>query len=146
MANMLRNRSGTVLLSIAAVAVFIILNLGASALTGVRVDLTQDKLFTLSDGTKNILKSMNKPATLTLYYSRELGEAAPPFGLHVTRVRDILKEFAAVSAGNLTIVEKEPEPFCPVTVIAAPPVWCLPLANAPRHSISVVQLIPVHLP
>ena len=111
MANMLRNRSGTVLLGIAAVAVFIILNLGASALTGVRVDLTQDKLFTLSDGTKNILKSMNKPATLTLYYSRELGEAAPPFGLHVTRVRDILKEFAAVSAGNLTIVEKEPEPF-----------------------------------
>ena len=48
MANMLRNRSGTVLLGIAAVAVFIILNLGASALTGVRVDLTQDKLFTLS--------------------------------------------------------------------------------------------------
>ena len=86
MANMLRNRSGTVLLGIAAVAVFIILNLGASALTGVRVDLTQDKLFTLSDGTKNILKSMNKPATLTLYYSRELGQAAPPFGLHVTRV------------------------------------------------------------
>ncbi|MEC8175143.1 MAG: Gldg family protein, partial [Pseudomonadota bacterium] len=69
MANMLRNRGGTVLLGIAAVAVFIILNLGASALTGVRVDLTQDKLFTLSDGTKNILKSMNKPATLTLYYS-----------------------------------------------------------------------------
>ena len=77
MANMLRNRSGAVLLGIAALAVFIILNLGASALTGVRVDLTQDKLFTLSDGTKNILKSMNKPATVTLYYSREVGEAAP---------------------------------------------------------------------
>ena len=34
MANMLRNRSGAVLLGIAALAVFIILNLGASALTG----------------------------------------------------------------------------------------------------------------
>ena len=111
MASMLRNRSGAFLLGIVALAVFVFSNFSISALTGIRIDLTQDKLFTLSEGTKNILKSMNKPATLTLYYSRELGEAAPPLGLHATRVRDILKEFAAVSAGNLTILEKEPEPF-----------------------------------
>ena len=97
MVSMLRNRSGALLLGIVGLAVFAILNLSISALTGVRIDLTQDKLFTLSEGTKNILKSMNKPATLTLYYSRELGEAAPPLGLHATRVRDILKEFAANS-------------------------------------------------
>jgi len=95
----------------AAVGLFVALNLGASALTGVRVDLTQDKLFTLSEGTRNILKSLNRPVTLKLYYSRQLGEAAPPFGLHAIRVRDILKEFASVSAGNLTIVEQDPEPF-----------------------------------
>ena len=111
MINMLRNRSGALLLGIVGLAIFVFLNLSISTLTGVRIDLTQDKLFTLSEGTKNILKSMNKPATLTLYYSRELGEAAPPLGLHATRVRDILKEFAAESAGNLTILEKEPEPF-----------------------------------
>ena len=111
MVNMLRNRSGALLLGIVGLAIFVFLNLSISTLTGVRIDLTQDKLFTLSEGTKNILKSMNKPATLTLYYSRELGEAAPPLGLHATRVRDILKEFAAESAGNLTILEKEPEPF-----------------------------------
>ena len=111
MVNMLRNRSGVLLLGIVGLAIFVFLNLSISTLTGVRIDLTQDKLFTLSEGTKNILKSMNKPATLTLYYSRELGEAAPPLGLHATRVRDILKEFAAESAGNLTILEKEPEPF-----------------------------------
>ena len=111
MVSMLRNRSGALLVGIVGLAVFAILNLSISALTGVRIDLTQDKLFTLSEGTKNILKSMNKPATQTLYYSRELGEAAPPLGLHATRVRDILKEFAAESAGNLTILEKEPEPF-----------------------------------
>ena len=111
MVNMLRNRSGALLWGIVGLAFFVFLNLSISTLTGVRIDLTQDKLFTLSEGTKNILKSMNKPATLTLYYSRELGEAAPPLGLHATRVRDILKEFAAESAGNLTILEKEPEPF-----------------------------------
>ena len=94
MGSILRYRSGALLLGIFAAGLFIVLNLGVSALTGVRIDLTQDKLFTLSEGTKNILKSMNKPATMTLYYSRELGEAAPPLGLHATRVRDILKEFA----------------------------------------------------
>jgi ABC-type uncharacterized transport system involved in gliding motility auxiliary subunit len=111
MGSILRYRSGALLLGIFAAGLFIVLNLGVSALTGVRIDLTQDKLFTLSEGTKNILKSMNKPATMTLYYSRELGEAAPPLGVHATRVRDILKEFAAASAGNLTVLEKEPEPF-----------------------------------
>jgi ABC-type uncharacterized transport system involved in gliding motility auxiliary subunit len=107
----INNRGGALAIGMAAVGLFVALNLGASALTGVRVDLTQDKLFTLSEGTRNILKSLNRPVTLKLYYSRQLGEAAPPFGLHAIRVRDILKEFASVSAGNLTIVEQDPEPF-----------------------------------
>jgi ABC-type uncharacterized transport system involved in gliding motility auxiliary subunit len=107
----INNRSGAIAIGMAAIVIFIALNLVVSALTGVRVDLTQDKLFTLSEGTRNILKSLNRPVTLKLYYSRQLGEAAPPFGLHVIRVRDMLKEFASVSAGNLTVVEKNPEPF-----------------------------------
>jgi ABC-type uncharacterized transport system involved in gliding motility auxiliary subunit len=107
----INKRGGALAIGMAAVGLFVALNLGASALTGVRVDLTQDKLFTLSEGTRNILKSLNRPVTLKLYYSRQLGEAAPPFGLHAIRVRDILKEFASVSAGNLTIVEQDPEPF-----------------------------------
>ena len=111
LANLINSRGGAMMAGAVAIVVFILFNLGVSALTGVRLDLTQDKLFTLSDGTKSILKSLNRPATLTLYYSRELGEAAPAFGLHATRVRDMLKEFAAVSAGNLTVIEKDPEPF-----------------------------------
>jgi ABC-type uncharacterized transport system involved in gliding motility auxiliary subunit len=107
----INNRGGAIAIGVAAIVLFIVLNLGASALTGARVDLTQDKLFTLSEGTRNILKSLNRPVTLKLYYSRQLGEAAPPFGLHAIRVRDMLKEFASVSAGNLTIVEQDPEPF-----------------------------------
>ena len=107
----INNRGGGIAIGIAAIGFFIALNLGVSALSGVRVDLTQDKLFTLSDGTRNILKSLNRPVTLKLYYSHQLGEAAPPFGLHAIRVRDMLKEFASVSAGNLTIDEQDPEPF-----------------------------------
>ncbi|PPR64965.1 MAG: hypothetical protein CFH10_00082 [Alphaproteobacteria bacterium MarineAlpha4_Bin2] len=110
----LKNRGSAILVAVAAIAGFVLLNLGASTLTGVRVDLTHDRLFTLSDGTRNILTSLNKPVTLNLFYSRALGDAAPPFGLHVTRVRDMLKEFAAASSGNVTIVEREPDPFSEV--------------------------------
>jgi ABC-type uncharacterized transport system involved in gliding motility auxiliary subunit len=107
----INNRGGAIAIGIVAIGFFIALNLGVSALSGVRVDLTQDKLFTLSDGTRNILKSLNRPVTLKLYYSHQLGEAAPPFGLHAIRVRDMLKEFASMSGGNLSIVEQDPEPF-----------------------------------
>ena len=109
--SLVNNRGGVFAVAVGAVFAFIVLNLGVSALTGVRVDLTQDKLFTLSQGTRNILKSLNRPVELNLYYSRALGDAAPPFGIHVTRVRDMLKEFAAASAGNVIIIEREPEPF-----------------------------------
>ena len=44
MASMLRNRSGAFLLGILALAVFVFSNLSISALTGIRIDLTQDKL------------------------------------------------------------------------------------------------------
>ena len=107
----INNRGGAIAIGVVAIVLFIALNFGASSLTGARVDLTQDKLFTLSEGTRNILKSLNRPVTLKLYYSRQLGEAAPPFGLHASRVRDMLKEFASVSAGNLTNIEQDPEPF-----------------------------------
>ena len=108
---MINSRSGALLAGGLAILVFVVLNLGVSSLTGVRLDLTQDKLYTLSDGTRNILKSLNRPATLTFYYSRRLGDAAPAFGVHAARVRDLIKEFAAASAGNLTVIEKDPEPF-----------------------------------
>lgn len=118
---LINSRGGAIATGVTAIVLFIVLNWGTSALTGARVDLTQDKLFTLSDGTRNILSSLNRPVTLKLYYSRQLGEAAPPFGLHAIRVRDMLKEFATVSEGNLTIVEQDPEPFSEVedTVVEA---------------------------
>ncbi len=110
-AGMFDNRRGAAAVAAVAVAGFVIINLVASSLSGARVDLTQDKLFTLSKGTRNILKSLSKPMTLTLYYSRQLGEVAPPYGLHSARVRDLLNEFADASNGNLIFVERDPEPY-----------------------------------
>ena len=43
--SLVNNRGGVFAVAVGAVFAFIVLNLGVSALTGVRVDLTQDKLF-----------------------------------------------------------------------------------------------------
>lgn len=112
MINVLLNRKGGWIAGIAiAVAIFIALNAGLSTVTGIRLDLTQDRLFTLSDGTERILKRIDEPVELELYVSQRLVEEVALYGIYATRVRDIVNEFAAVSNGKVTVVERDPIPF-----------------------------------
>ena len=63
--------------AVGLVALFLILvafNYLASA-TAVRADLTEGKLYTLSDGTRRILHGLKSPVKLKLYISR--GESVP---------------------------------------------------------------------
>ena len=104
-------QGGWVILVAAALVFFIVVNIGAGRITGMRADLTQDKLFTLSPGTVNILKGQAKPVALTLYYSEQLGTTAPVYGNYAARVKDMLREFESASAGKLELTIKDPKPF-----------------------------------
>jgi len=67
------NRKGGWVIGIAvAIGLFVALNAGLSSLTGVRIDLTEDRLYTLSDGTQRILDKMTEPVTFELYVSQRL--------------------------------------------------------------------------
>ncbi len=61
-----------------------------------RLDMTSDHQFTLSNATKNILKSLDDPVTITAYFSKKL----PP-DIQKTRedFRDMLEEYAGISGG-----------------------------------------------
>ena len=48
-----------------------------SALRDAKADLTQQHLFTISDGTRTMLRTIDEPISLRLYFSKRLGEAAP---------------------------------------------------------------------
>jgi ABC-type uncharacterized transport system involved in gliding motility auxiliary subunit len=112
MINALLSRKGGWIAGIAiAVAIFVGLNSGLANLTGIRLDLTQDRLFTLSDGTKHILKRLEKPVTLELYVSQRLIKEVAQYGLYATRLRDMVHEFASVADGKVTVVEHDPVPF-----------------------------------
>lgn len=76
-----------------------------------RVDLTQQRLYTLSEGTRSVLQGLQDPVTLRLFYSRRLGSAVPAYGAYAERVRAMLDEYVAVSGGKVRLEVFDPEPF-----------------------------------
>ena len=71
-------------------------------LRGMRVDLTQNRLYTLSPGTRQVLAELNEPVNLYFYFSREAAaKQAPLLMPYATRVREFLEELAARSNGKI---------------------------------------------
>jgi len=112
MMHRLLNAKGGWLAAIAAVlGVFVALNVAISGLAGLRLDLTEDRLFTLADGTIRILKRIEEPVTLELYISQRLVKEVAIYGAYAGRVRDVLNEFSAAAGDRLTVIEQDPIPF-----------------------------------
>jgi ABC-type uncharacterized transport system involved in gliding motility auxiliary subunit len=96
---------------LAAVLFFAINIISDSMLGGSRIDLTERKLFTLSDGTRELLGELKEPVTLKLYYSRSLAANAPEVRNHAENVINMLEEYASVADGNVRLEIIDPEPF-----------------------------------
>jgi ABC-type uncharacterized transport system involved in gliding motility auxiliary subunit len=104
------------LLAIAGLVLLVILLVAVNAIAGrlgrgISLDLTEQKLFTLSDGTRTVLKKIDEPITLKFYYSKKLGEAAPSFLPYVTRVRETLERYRDIAGGKIRLEIYNPEPF-----------------------------------
>ena len=85
--------------------------LSSYALRGVRLDLTEHKLYTLSAGTRHILDRNKEPVKLRLFYSEKAAQKLPQFRVYAQRVRELLDEVAARSHGKITLEVIDPEPF-----------------------------------
>ncbi len=97
-----------------AVACFLAVNLFAALqLGGVRLDLTANRLYTLSDGTAAMLEGMAEPIRLRLYASRALLDGNPALKPYAARVREMLETYAALSRGSIALEFIDPEPFSP---------------------------------
>ena len=102
--------SALVLLAILFVALSI---LSSVFLKGMRFDLTENSLYTLSDGTHNILQSMDEPVTLTLFFSEDVSRDLPQFRSYARWAGEMLEEFEANSDGMLTLRRVDPRAFSP---------------------------------
>lgn len=76
-----------------------------------RLDLTQQRLYTLSAGTASVLRGLQDPVTIRMFYSRRLGAQLPIFGAYADRVQAMLREYAALSGGKVRLEFLDPEPF-----------------------------------
>jgi ABC-type uncharacterized transport system involved in gliding motility auxiliary subunit len=95
-------------------AAVILLCLNLTSTIGLRswsADLTQDRLFTISKGTKEILKSVDEPIDAHLYFSRNLAEASPDVARYFDRVRTLFEQYRDISGGKLKLSVLDPEPF-----------------------------------
>ena len=104
-------KGGWIALAVIAVVLFFAANASVTNVAGMRVDLTEDKLYTLSPGTRSILGKLEKPVSLTLYYSDKLGLTSPVYGNYASRLKDMLSVFESAGAGKVTLEIKEPKPF-----------------------------------
>jgi ABC-2 type transport system permease protein len=94
-------RLGT--LVIVAIAIFA--NLFGRHIPG-RIDLTAERLYTVSRGTRQILGDLNDVVTITLFASRELPAQVKPLERDVS---DVLRDFERYGRGNIQVIRKHPD-------------------------------------
>jgi len=76
----------------------------------IRVDLTEDKLYTLSEGSRQIVSRLNTPVTIRFYSTRQSNEMPIMLKSYAKRVEDLLMEYKLVSNGKIHIQKFDPEP------------------------------------
>ncbi len=100
--------SSLAFLAVAFIAAVIISN---QLLTGFKIDLTQNNLYTLSDGTVRMLENIDEPVNLYFYFSDKSTAGVPSLRSYANRVRELLEEFEDAADGNVNLQVIDPLPF-----------------------------------
>jgi ABC-type uncharacterized transport system involved in gliding motility auxiliary subunit len=75
-----------------------------------RVDLTENKLYSLSDGTRKILDKLDTPVEIRFYYSKDNSAMPVPLRTYAQEVEDLLAEYQQAGHGKIQIVKLDPKP------------------------------------
>ena len=105
----------TILYSTAGVVVMAVILIALNFIAGTfreRLDLTEEKAYTLSAGTRAILKHLDNPVTIRFYCTQS--ESATPETVYLKgyarKVQDLLTEYRQVAGGKLKIEKFDPQP------------------------------------
>lgn len=74
-------------------------------------DLTQQKLYTFSAGTQEVLDSLDEPLNLYLFFSKSRASDLPALRNYARRVEEVLDLYARRSHGNVRLFVIDPLPF-----------------------------------
>src|SRR5262245_42012976 len=108
-----KKRFETYLYSAIGVVVMVIIVIALNIIVRpllMRVDMTADKAYTLSEGTKRVLAKLDTPVQVRFYFSQRDAATPVDFKTYAARVEDMLKEYSLLSKGNLEIKKLDPVP------------------------------------
>ncbi|HEV3209433.1 MAG TPA: Gldg family protein [Chthoniobacterales bacterium] len=101
------------LYSVAGVAAVLVILVAINLLGGffkARSDLTQNKLYTLSAGTRKILDKLDTPVEIRFYFSKDNASVPVPLRTYAQQVEDLLAEYQQYSRGKIKVVKFDPKP------------------------------------
>ena len=104
----LLSSSGYLLLGVIFVAFSILNNL---LFGGLRLDLTEQGLYTLSDGSREIIDEIKEPVHLHFFFSDKVTRNVPSLRSYSRQVRELLEEYASYGGDRLQLQVVDPEPF-----------------------------------
>jgi ABC-2 type transport system permease protein len=113
----LMNRMTKAILAIFFIAVITVSMVSITRQIGksLRLDITDQKLYTLSDGTRQILDGLKQPITIKLFYSQAASMKAPDqirfFSNYYEYVRAVLEEYVSQSKGMVKLEVIDPRPY-----------------------------------
>ncbi len=103
----------TLLYSVAGVGAMFLIVVALNFILGAfktRLDLTQEKAYTLSAGTRAILKKLEAPVEIRFYCTQGEKEMPPQFKTYAQHVEDLLAEYRQQGRGNIEIKKLNPAP------------------------------------
>ena len=106
-----RSTLGVAGLVLAVVLFFSINVIAAFTLKSTRLDLTQSKLYSLSEGSLRTVRQIKEPITIRFYLSGKLAKVSQTHATYAVRVIEVLEQYASASDGKIRLEVIDPEPF-----------------------------------
>jgi len=98
--------------AILGAVIFVCVNMvSGQLLRSSRIDLTQQHLYSLSQGTRTLLGDLKEPVRFRLFFSSALTKQAPQLAAFAERVRTLLDAYVAAAKGNIVLEVIDPRPF-----------------------------------
>lgn len=109
----MKGKFENLLYSIVGVIAVLIILVAVNVLGGLfkfRSDLTENKLYTLSDGTKRILDKLDSNVLVRFYFSKDNASVPVPLRTYAQEVQDLLDEYQQYSHGKVKVIKLDPKP------------------------------------
>ncbi|WJG08512.1 Gldg family protein [Aliiglaciecola sp. LCG003] len=103
--------STSLILILLAMLFFALTVLNNQLLSPLRLDLTENQVYSLSAGSKEIVANIDEPINLYFFYSDKSSKGMTTLRNYASRVESMLREYAKAAPGKINLKVIDPEPF-----------------------------------